>query len=168
MKNGIFITTSSEEETERLGSAVAQALEPGNIVALCGNLGAGKTVVARGIARGLGIEENITSPTFVIMNRYESPTPGSAPLYHFDLYRKPSETEFAELGFSEILRGDGFCIVEWAENLPAVFAKDQTRIDIKLAPDENINAREIKITATSERIALIKDRLNLNRKNPRQ
>ncbi len=157
MKNGICIQTSSERETERLGAALAKALEPGSVVRLCGNLGAGKTVIARGLARGLGIEENITSPTFVIMNRYRNPVSQKGFFHHFDLYRNPSPEEFRELGFTEILHGEGISAVEWAENLPSTFGDS---IEVKItSTGENENSRKIRITASEDKSARIKKEL---------
>ncbi len=150
MSRQLKVTTASEKGTEKLGEKLAAVLKPGNTILLYGNLGAGKTVIARGIARGLGIEEIITSPTFVIMNRYKCPPPRSAPLYHFDLYRNPSAMEFEQLGFAEILNGNGFCVIEWAENLPAEFVGNSIGIEIKLSK-ENKNKREITIIANKEK-----------------
>ncbi len=152
MKTEIVIKTSSENETARLGAAVAQALEPGDVVCLRGNLGAGKTVMARAIARGLGVDENITSPTFVIMNRYD--TPRGDGLFHFDLYRNPDAQEYEDLGFAEILRGGGFCVVEWAENLPEGMAESAAEIEIT-ASGEDENAREIQISVNEKKAAVI-------------
>lgn len=144
MKKETKVATASEEETENLGREIAADLKVGDIVLLYGGLGAGKTVVAKGIARGLGIEEIVTSPTFVIMNRYETRFL-DAPLFHFDLYRNPTREEFGGLGFSDILAGEGIAVIEWAENLPQEFAQNAVRIEIALS-DENTNRREITIT----------------------
>ncbi len=158
MKTELVITTACEEETENLGTALAAVLEPGSVAGLCGNLGAGKTVIARGVARGLGIEDNITSPTFVIMNRYQCPPPRSAPFYHFDLYRNPLPAEFEELGFSDTLRGEGVCVVEWAENIPENLTEDMIRIDIGISK-ENDSFREIRITASEEKTVRLRNKL---------
>lgn len=158
MKAELVIETKCKEETERLGTLIASVLT-GTVAEIHGNLGAGKTVFARGIARGLAIEENITSPTFVMMNRYRSPLPGSVPFYHLDLYRKPSVEEFEELGFAEILGGgEGVCAVEWAENIPGPKAWDSVGIEIRTC-GENENFRRIKITAGREQSARIKSEL---------
>ncbi|WP_462137285.1 tRNA (adenosine(37)-N6)-threonylcarbamoyltransferase complex ATPase subunit type 1 TsaE [Candidatus Mycalebacterium sp.] len=145
MKAETKVATSSEEETENLARKIAADLKAGDTVLLYGCLGAGKTVVARGIARGLGVEEIVASPTFVIMNRYETRLPNT-PLFHFDLYRNPAPEEFAGLGFADIFAGEGIAVVEWAENLPPGLARNAVKIEIALS-GENINGRKIKITA---------------------
>jgi len=109
--------TRSPEETRALGEALARRLSPGDLVALLGDLGAGKTTFVQGLARGLGVppEVYVTSPSFTLVNEY----PGRVPLFHVDLYRlSPEETE--ELGLAEML-SRGVMVVEWAERLPAGF-----------------------------------------------
>jgi len=159
LKTELVIQTACKEETERLGTLIAAVLINGTVAEIYGNLGAGKTVFVQGIARGLAIEENITSPTFVMMNRYLSPLPLSVPFYHLDLYRKPSVAEFEELGFAEILEGgEGVCAVEWAENIPGPKTWDAVSIDIR-ASGNNENFRKIKITAKGEKSVRIKSEL---------
>lgn len=106
--NEIFITDSAEM-TEKQGELFAKTLHKGDIVLLEGDLGAGKTVFTKGIAKGLGITDTITSPTYTIMNGYK----GLLNLYHFDLYRLGDESEFIELGLDDYLDGDGVCVIEW-------------------------------------------------------
>ena len=109
--------TKKAEETKKLGSLLAEKLVCGDIVSLYGGLGAGKTVFAKGIAEGLGIKEEIVSPTFTILKEYY----GREKLYHFDLYRIEDEEELEHIGFYEYLGRDGICVIEWpenAENLP--------------------------------------------------
>ncbi len=148
MKGETKVITSNEEETENLGRKIAADLNVGDAVLLYGGLGAGKTVIARGIARGLGVEEIVASPTFVIMNRYETRLP-NMPLFHFDLYRNPAPDEFAGLGFADIFAGEGVTVVEWAENLPPGFARDTVKIEIALS-EKNTNGREIKISTRKQ------------------
>ena len=105
--------TNSEEETEALGVRLAGRLEPGAVVAFTGDLGAGKTAFTRGLARGLGIKERVTSPTFTIVNEYEG---GRLPLFHFDLYRLGSSDELFDIGWEDYLSRGGVCAVEWSEN----------------------------------------------------
>ena len=137
------VTTRGERETEDLGERLAGSLMHGSAVLLYGGLGAGKTVVARGIARGLGVEEVVSSPTFVIMNRYETDGP---PMFHFDLYRKPSPEEFGDLGFEDILAGsEGVAVIEWAENLPRNFRANAIEIHIDAGTEQS--ARVITISA---------------------
>lgn len=137
-------TTSSERETEQAGRKLAAQLKPGSAVLLYGGLGAGKTVFARGIARGLGVDEVVASPTFVIMSRYE--TPGGAPLFHFDLYRNPSAEEFGGLGFEEILSGEGIAVIEWAENLPPGLVENPVTVRLTASGQ---NGRTLEISGAS-------------------
>ena len=106
--------TKSPEETQSLAEQLGRLLQPGDVVALVGELGSGKTLFSQGLARGLGVPKNfyITSPTFVIINEY----PGRVPFYHLDLYRV-SKAEFSELGLEEILFAQGAVAIEWAERL---------------------------------------------------
>lgn len=106
--------TSSTEETLAVGERLADRLGPGDVVALYGDLGTGKTHLVKGIARGLGIPaRDVSSPTFVIVREYDS-TP---PLYHFDAYRVQQVAEFYELGYEEYFYGKGICCVEWADRV---------------------------------------------------
>lgn len=106
--------TRSEEETVALGRELAAGLVPGDVVLLEGDLGAGKTALARGLAGGLGVpEEEVRSPTFTLVNPYR----GRVMVYHVDLYRIDKESDLEELGLQEILGGDGVALVEWAERL---------------------------------------------------
>ncbi len=104
--------TKNAQETKKLGSLFAKELNGTDIVALCGGLGAGKTVFAKGIAEGLGIKEEIVSPTFTILKQYA----GKEKLYHFDLYRIEDEEELEHIGFYDYLGLDGICVIEWPEN----------------------------------------------------
>lgn len=106
--------TNSEEETESLGARLARQLEPGAVVAFTGGLGAGKTAFTRGLARGLGVGERITSPTFTIVNEYEG---GRLPLFHFDMYRLFSAEELFDIGWDDYLARGGVCAVEWSERV---------------------------------------------------
>ena len=106
--------TKSPSETEAVGAALARVLQPGAIIAYRGDLGAGKTAFTRGLAKGLGVKENVTSPTFTIVNEYLS---GSMPLFHFDMYRLGSEDELFDIGWEDYLERGGVCAVEWSENV---------------------------------------------------
>ena len=108
-----FITTSPEE-TEAVGQALGKVLKPGTILAYEGDLGAGKTAFTRGLARGLGAEETVTSPTYTIVNEYLS---GRLPLFHFDMYRLGSSDELWDIGWEDYLERGGVCAVEWSENV---------------------------------------------------
>lgn len=104
--------SNSAEETFELGMQTAQSLNSGDVVALYGGLGAGKTVFAKGIAKGLGINDEVVSPTFTILREYK----GKQTLNHFDLYRIEDEEELLHIGFYEYLGGEGICVIEWAQN----------------------------------------------------
>ena len=108
-----FITTSPEQ-TEALGAALAARLWPGAVIAYRGDLGAGKTAFTRGLARGLGVREPVTSPTYTIVNEYLG---GRLPLFHFDMYRLGSEDELFDIGWEDYLDRSGICAVEWSENV---------------------------------------------------
>ncbi len=106
--------THSPAETEAVGAALAGVLAPGAILAYRGDLGAGKTAFTRGLARGLGIRESVTSPTYTIVNEYLS---GRMPLFHFDMYRLGSADELFDIGWEDYLDRGGVCAVEWSENV---------------------------------------------------
>ena len=106
--------TNSPAETEAVGAALARALEPGTVIAYRGDLGAGKTAFTRGLARGLGVKESVTSPTYTIVNEYLN---GRMPLFHFDMYRLGSEDELFDIGWEDYLERGGVCAVEWSENV---------------------------------------------------
>ncbi len=105
------IKTYNPEDTEGVGEKLAGALRSGDVVGLYGELGAGKTCLVRGLARGMKVSGTVSSPTFTIVNEY----PGHLPLYHFDLYRIETPIEVEDLGFEEYIIGPGVCIIEWAE-----------------------------------------------------
>ena len=106
--------TNSPEETEALGFALAKKLQPGTVIAYTGDLGAGKTAFTRGLARGLGIREPVTSPTYTIVNEYLS---GRLPLFHFDMYRLSCSDDLFDIGWEDYLERGGVCAVEWSENV---------------------------------------------------
>ena len=106
--------TNSPEQTEALGAKLAQQLRPGTVIAYRGDLGAGKTAFTRGLARGLGITEPVTSPTYTIVNEYLT---GKMPLFHFDMYRLRSSDDLFDIGWEDYLERGGICAVEWSENV---------------------------------------------------
>ena len=128
------MTTHSAEETRRLGEKIAAELRAGDVILLEGPLGAGKSELARGIARGLGVTETVTSPSFTILNVYDS---GRIPLYHFDWYRLESAEELYELGMEEYLGGDGVALVEWPGRCPEALPADFLMIEIIPEGEEN-------------------------------
>ena len=107
-------TTNSPVETEALGAALAARLVPGTILAYRGDLGAGKTAFTRGLARGLGCTDLVTSPTYTIVNEYLG---GRLPLFHFDMYRLRSSEDLWDIGWEDYLDREGICAVEWSENV---------------------------------------------------
>ena len=106
--------TNSPEETEAVGAALGKILKPGTILAYRGDLGAGKTAFTRGLARGLGYCEPVTSPTYTIVNEYLG---GRLPLFHFDMYRLASSDDLWDIGWEDYLERGGICAVEWSENV---------------------------------------------------
>ncbi len=128
-------TTHSAAETELLGARLAETLRPGSVLAFRGDLGAGKTAFVRGVARGLGIREPVTSPTYTIVNEYPQ---GRMPLFHFDMYRLRDPEELFDLGWEDYLARDGVCAVEWSENV-AEALEDPITVTIRKDPaDENL------------------------------
>ena len=120
------VITHSPEETEQLGVRLAARLRAGDVIAFTGDLGAGKTALTRGIARGLGIEEPVTSPTYTVVNEYLS---GRLPLFHFDMYRLHSADDLFDIGWEDYLERGGVCAVEWSENVEDAL-EDPIRVDI--------------------------------------
>ena len=132
------VVTHSERETEQVGRELAATLTPGSVVALYGDLGAGKTAFVRGLAAGLGIGSAVSSPTFTIVNEYR----GSIPLFHFDMYRLSGSDELFEIGWEDYLDRGGVCAVEWSENVEDAFFEDTIRVRITKLSD---TAREITV-----------------------
>jgi len=129
--------TKSEKETEAAGRGLASCLPDNAVVALHGDLGAGKTAFVRGLAEGLGISYPVTSPTFSIVNEY----PGLVPLFHFDMYRLGSSDELFNIGWEDYRTRDGVSAVEWSENVEDAFENDAVRVYI-----EKLGKNERKIT----------------------
>ena len=125
--------TNSEEETQALGERLAGHLTPGAVIAFTGDLGAGKTAFTRGLARGLGIHDRVTSPTFTIVNEYEG---GRLPLFHFDMYRLGSSEELYDIGWEDYLARGGVCAVEWSENIDDALEEGTIRVDIRRGEHE--------------------------------
>ena len=106
--------TNSPEQTEEVGAALSKVLSPGTVIAYRGDLGAGKTAFTRGLARGLGVADPVTSPTYTIVNEYLG---GRMPLFHFDMYRLHSADDLWDIGWEDYLERGGICAVEWRENV---------------------------------------------------
>ena len=122
------VIIESEAETRELGLEIASKAEPGDVIALIGDLGTGKTTLTRYIAEGLGITSTISSPTFTIVKEYKS---GRMPLYHFDVYRLGDSEEFLDIGAEEYLNGNGLCVIEWADIVADVLPEDTILIHIQ-------------------------------------
>lgn len=135
-----LIYSSSEEETIKLGEELGKLLKPGTIVGLNGQLGAGKTVFVKGIARGLNTLEEPNSPTFVIMSKYE----GKVPLYHFDLYRISSAEELEEIGYEDYFYGDGVTVVEWSDRVKEVFPDSTIKVEITIPAEAERNSETLR------------------------
>ncbi len=122
-------TTNSPEDTIELGRNIGKLLGQGNVVALIGNLGAGKTVIAGGLCCGLGVKESyITSPTYTIVNQYD----GRIPVYHIDLYRLNDSKELYNLGWDEYIYGNGACIIEWADKAAKMLPEEYLMVNIEI------------------------------------
>ena len=137
------ITTSSPEETFSAGERLASFLKKGSVVALRGNLGAGKTCFTKGIAFALGIKEDITSPTYTIINEYE----GEIPFYHIDAYRLSGDEDFNNIGAEELIYGNGISVIEWSENIPSSIPEDAIIVEIEITAE---NKRSIKIRSNTK------------------
>ena len=133
----MLVTTHCEEETEALGERLAKCLRAGAVVALYGDLGAGKTAFVRGMARGLGIRESVTSPTFTIVNEY----PGDPALFHFDMYRLKSAEELYGIGWEDYLDRNGICVTEWSERIEEALPENAVRVTIQRLSDTERSIR---------------------------
>src|SRR4051812_14144190 len=133
------VRTFTPEETAAEGARLAETLGPGDVVALTGDLGAGKTCFTQGLARGLGVTERAVSPTFVLVNEYR----GRVPVHHVDAYRTTSLTELMDLGLDELFAGDGVTIVEWADKLEPLLPAHAVRVHIEGVGNE---PREISVS----------------------
>lgn len=125
--------SNSPTETEALGEALAARLTAGTVVAFTGDLGAGKTAFTRGLARGLGVPDRVTSPTFTIVNEYLG---GRLPLFHFDMYRLPDSDALFDIGWEDYLDRGGVCAVEWSEQVADALPEDTVTVSLARHPDE--------------------------------
>ena len=133
--------TENPEETQALGEKLGKTLKQGDVIALIGDLGTGKTCLTQGIARGVGTaqDEVVSSPSYILINEYN----GEVPIYHIDLYRLENSEEIAELGLSEYMEGDGICIIEWAERMADALPDTCIRIHITLADANASHGEEV-------------------------
>ena len=138
----MIIESFSPEDTFSVGEQLAKEARPGDIYTLDGDLGVGKTIFTKGMARGLGIEEPVTSPTFTILQEYES---GRLPLYHFDVYRIGDPEEMDEIGYEDYFYGQGICLIEWAGLIEELIPKEAVRICIEKNLEKGLDYRRIRI-----------------------
>ena len=133
--------TYSEEQTRNLAAELAAEAKRGQVYCLEGDLGVGKTAFAKGFASGLGVTEDVVSPTFTIVREYE----GRLPFYHFDIYRLPDGDSLYDIGFDEYVEGRGVCLIEWADQLRDEMPDDAVWIRIEKIPEEGVDCRRITI-----------------------
>ncbi len=136
----MVVETFGAEETFALGRKIGEAAVPGQVYALNGDLGVGKTVFTQGVAKGLGIEGAVSSPTFTILQIYEE---GRLPLYHFDVYRIGCVEEMDEIGYDEYFYGDGICLIEWAELIEDILPDHCRKITISKDLSRGMDYRKI-------------------------
>lgn len=130
------------EDTFAIGEKIGSSASPGKICTLTGDLGVGKTVLTQGIAKGLGIEEPVSSPTFTIVQVYES---GRLPLYHLDVYRIGDISEMEEISYEDYFYGDGLCIIEWADLIGELLPEEHTEITIEKDLEKGFDYRKITV-----------------------
>lgn len=136
----LVLELESPEKTFLLGRCLGQAAEPGEVYTLTGDLGVGKTVFAQGFAAGLGVTEQVNSPTFTILQIYEE---GRLPLYHFDVYRIGDVEEMEEIGYEDCFYGDGVSVVEWADLIREILPEHYCRVTIENSPQKGFDYRRI-------------------------
>lgn len=134
--------TNSEKETFELGKNLGEQAKAGQIFCLNGDLGVGKTVFTQGFAKGLGIEENVNSPTFTIIQVYEE---GRIPLYHFDVYRIGDPEEMYEIGYEEYFFGEGVCLIEWSKLIEELIPEEAINIEIEKNLEKGLDYRKITV-----------------------
>ncbi|MBQ3792999.1 MAG: tRNA (adenosine(37)-N6)-threonylcarbamoyltransferase complex ATPase subunit type 1 TsaE [Lachnospiraceae bacterium] len=138
----MVIETFSPEETFRVGEEIGQKACPGDVYTLIGDLGVGKTLFTQGVAKGLEIEEAISSPTFTIVQVYEE---GRLPFYHFDVYRIGDVDEMDEVGYEDYVYGDGVSMIEWADLIEEILPEKYTRVTIEKDLSKGVDYRRITI-----------------------
>ncbi len=142
MKDFEVFETNTEEETRTLGERLAEEAKPGDVYTLLGDLGVGKTVFTQGFAKGLGITEQVNSPTFTIVQIYEE---GRMPFYHFDVYRIGDVDEMEEVGYEDYVYGEGVCLIEWANLIEEILPPCYTQITIEKNPLKGFDYRKITV-----------------------
>ena len=143
----IEFDSETPKDTYEFGKKLAKDAKPGQVYTLNGDLGAGKTVFAKGFAAGLGIEDTVSSPTFTILQVYDK---GKYPLYHFDVYRIADSSEMDEIGFDEYVFSDGISLIEWADNIEDILPARYIRVDITRDLDKGFDHRHILVESEGE------------------
>lgn len=136
----------SAEDTFNIGKSISQKAKPGDVYCLSGDLGTGKTVFSQGFGMGLGIDEPVSSPTFSILKEYHE---GRLPFYHFDVYRIGSDDEMEEIGYFDLVDGDGVCLIEWAELIRDILPAKYYQVSICKDVDKGFDYRTIEIEEVS-------------------
>jgi tRNA threonylcarbamoyladenosine biosynthesis protein TsaE len=154
MDKTVSVITNSPEETMETASKIAVSLEGGDLVALIGQLGTGKTVFVKGIAKGLGVDDHlyVNSPSFVVLKEYR----GNKDLYHFDVYRLEPESFCETMDYEKYFYGDGITVVEWADKIPDILPDEYLRVELS---HENGNKRRFEFSAVGEKYRKIVDSL---------
>lgn len=140
--NSWIYESCSAEETALLGNKIGQAVKGGEIILLNGDLGVGKTVFSKGLGQGIGVKEPISSPTFTVLQIYES---GRVPLYHFDVYRIADAEEMDEIGYEDYFYGNGVCLIEWAELIAEILPSEVIRVTIEKDLERGLDYRRITV-----------------------
>ncbi len=148
------IFLENEESTKKIGEIIGEKLFNGAILCLNGDLGAGKTTLTKSIAKALKIDEDITSPTFTIVNEY---TEGSIPIYHFDVYRIGEPDEMYDIGFDEYINSDGVCIIEWSSIIRDILPKERLEINLNYSG----TGREMEIISYGDKYKKMVEEMNV-------
>lgn len=138
--DSMILESHDPEETFELGRRIGQEAKPGQVYTLIGDLGVGKTVFTQGVAKGLGIQENVNSPTFTILQIYED---GRLPFYHFDVYRIGDVEEMEEIGYEDCFYGEGVCLIEWANLIKEILPEQYIRVCIEKDLEKGFDYRRI-------------------------
>lgn len=147
----VKIYLENEEKTKEIGYKLGKLVEPGSVICLIGDLGAGKTTMTQSLAKALEVDDYITSPTFTIVNEYE----GILPLYHFDVYRIGCSEEMYDIGYDEYINSDGVCIIEWANLIEDILPDEYLYVELKYKE----MAREMILTPKGEKYEKIVEEL---------
>ena len=134
--------SNSREDTYRIGRELGEQVAPGQVFCFFGDLGVGKTIFSQGFAKGLGVDDIVNSPTFTIVKEYDD---GRLPLYHFDVYRIGDVDEMEEIGYDEMVYGNGVCLIEWANLIEEILPEHYQKITIEKDLEKGVDYRKITI-----------------------